>query len=281
VQETKAIDDVEGVYSHGGITTGIYKEAGSNWYKSVTFNSENNLWEAGMIHAYYRKNTGDRYQTVFSTWTHSLWYNIMNDEFKAGRFFISRATKASVATHYDQIADDVPTFEYRDLNKGIEYIRLGSFLRMTDNGNTSKKFVKSLGNKLKGESLIIDLRDKSGGADNVSKPYWELAKKYAKKGKVYLLVNNYTTSNAEITREMIKRNKNVIVIGRSTNCVCSYGSNYGNIVTSPSGRFFNVTTDMDYKYLLKYEESGIPVDVELDLENEWLDQALELIEKSK
>jgi hypothetical protein len=278
VLSTKKLHEVEGIYTYDALTIGIYKEPASEWYKAVVLTSKTPLWEVGMIQGYYRNYQGDRYQTVFAALSHSRWYHIVNNEFQDGRFFISRATKAGVPAHFDEISKDVPTFEYRYLDDKVDYIRLGSFSRMTSNWKESKAFVKSLEDTLNGEHLIIDLRNNTGGADKVSKPYWKLAKKYARKGRrVYVLVNNYTASNAEITAQIIKRNENVLLLGRNTNGACSYGSNYGNTSVSPSGIFFNTITDMDYSYLLPYEEVGIPVDITLDLEREWVTQVLEII----
>ncbi len=267
---------IEGIYA-----TGEYKFAvvasGLDEFQSVIIESPNDLWSPGMIHGFYTRIEGDRFSATFSKLDHTIWYNIRYEKIANGRFFISGLLKGSVPTQYDEIAGDAPSFEYKKLNAQTDYIRVGSFSRMSKNVKQSKELLSRIKGNLKGTNLIIDLRDNGGGADKVSKPYRKLAKKFARRGKVYILVNKYSGSNAEITTEFLSRRDNATVLGHDTTGALAYGSNYGTMITSPSGQFMFTKTDMDLSHLLPYEEKGFPVDIQLDLDREWLPQVMEII----
>ncbi|MEZ4858345.1 MAG: S41 family peptidase [Flavobacteriaceae bacterium] len=129
------------------------------------------------------------------------------------------------------------------------------------------------------KNLILDLRNNSGGGDKVSKPFQKFIEKEFKEGKIYILVNIKTASNAEITTQRMRFSKNVKVLGHSSSGILSYGSNYGNRVVLPSGNYYYKVTDMNFSEFLAYEGVGIPVDIELNLNEDWIDQTVKLFHK--
>ncbi len=182
--------------------------------------------------------------------------------------------------HFDQIASDAATFSFKKLDDETSYLRLGSFSRMSKNVSESRVLYKELKGNINSKNLIVDLRNNGGGADKVAKPWRKLIRKFAKKNQVFVLLNKNSASNAEITAEYLSKLDNVTLLGRDSWGACSYGSNYGNAAVSESGLFYFMKTDMDYSYLLDHEEKGISVDIELDLERDWIAQTQEFI-KSK
>lgn len=97
------------------------------------------------------------------------------------------------------------------------------------------------------------------------------------RGKIYVLINNGTLSQAEIfTLKMVKL-KNVTLVGQTTKGMLAYGSNYGKTITLPSGNFKYYPTDMrNSNKLLAYEGVGINPEIFLKNDQHWIDQILEL-----
>jgi C-terminal processing protease CtpA/Prc len=106
-------------------------------------------------------------------------------------------------------------------------------------------------------------------------------KKY--KGKICLLQNGYTISNAEQFIIDLKDNKNVTTLGETTKGTITYGSNVSKTLTLPSKRFLFYPTDMNGRAKdLAYESIGIKPDVALDAFSEdWITQTLNYIKKNQ
>ncbi len=268
--------NVQGVYSNKIVTIAItQKNAGS--YQAVVLDSKTPTWEKGMVYAYLDLIEANRYQLILAHPDHRVWYALRNEVFENGRFFISNFKKLGTPDHFDQIASDAATFSFEKLDNETSYLRLGSFSRMSDNVSESRAVYNEVKDKISSKNLIVDLRNNGGGADKVSKPWRKLIRKFAKKKQVYVLLNKNSASNAEITAEYLTKFENVTLLGRNSWGACAYGSNYGNAAVSESGLFHFMITDMDYSYLLEHEEKGISVDIELDLERDWIAQTREYI----
>ena len=151
---------------------------------------------------------------------------------------------------------------------------------MSDNVSESRELYNEVKGKTDSKNLIVDLRNNSGGADKVAKPWRRLVRKFAKRNKVFVLLNKNSASNAEITAHDLSKSDNVTILRRDSWGACAYGSNYGNAAVSQSGLFYFMKTDMDYSHLLEHEEKGVSVDIELDLKRDWITQTQEFI-KSK
>jgi hypothetical protein len=78
----------------------------------------------------------------------------------------------------------------------------------------------------------------------------------------------------------LKGNKNVLILGQTTNGTITYGNNYGKSVTLPSGKYRMYITDMSGSSKnLAYEETGINHDIELDQNSDWLTQVTKIMYK--
>ena len=94
-------------------------------------------------------------------------------------------------------------------------------------------------------------------------------------------MNALSASNAEQTAWEIGKLKNVQLLGDQTAGVINYGLNYGEKITLPSGRFSFYLTDLTYRKFEAFESVGIPVDIPLHTQKDWVEQVLELIAQQK
>lgn len=181
--------------------------------------------------------------------------------------------KFSILNKYNE------NFEYKTLNDKVGYLRLSSFSSSNANIKKSEEFHAKIVGKLTTENLIVDLRENTGGGYKTSRKFLDQLKKY--KGKIFVLQNSATVSNAEQFILELKPLKNVITLGEQTKGMITFGSNYGSKVVLPSGRFTFSPTDMNgIDKELAYESKGINPDVALDtFKSDWITQALEYINK--
>lgn len=191
-----------------------------------------------------------------------------------------RYSKKVQNVDYINLPANAPDFEFSSINNNIQYIRIGSFQRNTSITQKSRDLYDSILHNLITSNLIIDLRNQEGGAAIEAKKYLNLFQKFTKKGKLYLLVNNETLSQAEMFILKLKKSNNVVVVGETTQGKLTYGSNYGNWQKLPSGKFEVYPTDMKgKKEHLIYEDYGIVPDITLNDDSDWIDQLVSIINK--
>ncbi|PHR69771.1 MAG: hypothetical protein COA67_09430 [Lutibacter sp.] len=123
---------------------------------------------------------------------------------------------------------------------------------------------------------MVDLRNNGGGNKKLSDPFLKLLK-----GKnVFIITNSFTVSNAEQFTVKLKKIKNALHLGQVTMGAISYGMNYGYDYLTPSGSFRILPTDMDFHKFIKYEGKGITPDIALSFDKDWIEQTLEIINKT-
>ncbi|RNL53983.1 S41 family peptidase [Pedobacter jejuensis] len=168
-------------------------------------------------------------------------------------------------------------FEYRELTNKVGYLRLSSFSSSNDNHTMAKSSFDTIRAKIIPECLIVDLRNNLGGGYRTSKQFLTFLKKYH--GRIYLLQNNNTMSNAEQFILDIKDKSGLTTLGETTRGTITYGSNYGKTMILPSKRFIFYPTDMRGRSKdLAYEGIGIKPDILLDpFGDDWITQTLKYI----
>jgi len=170
-------------------------------------------------------------------------------------------------------------FEFKKISHHVAYLRLSSFYSDNANIATASKFFQQIKDSLNAPNLIVDVRNNSGGGFRVSQQFINLIKSY--KGKVFIIQNLRTASNAEKFLVRLKGRKNVLTLGETTIGTLAFGSNYGNTLTLPNSKFRFYPTDTFDKIDLPFENLGVEPDVKLDPnKSDWIEQTLDYINKN-
>jgi hypothetical protein len=168
-------------------------------------------------------------------------------------------------------------YEYKNINEKIGYLRLSSFYSSDVNIKKATEFFNAVKSEMNQQNLLVDIRDNSGGGFNVSGQFIDYLWKYP--GKVYVLQNSLTASNAEKFILNVRKRKEITTFGETTVGTLTYGSNTGKLLVFPSNRFVFYPTDTKGPASeLAYESIGIPPDIFLDpFSKDWIEQTLSYI----
>lgn len=168
-------------------------------------------------------------------------------------------------------------YEYKELERDLGYLRLSSFNSSNENIRIATDFFNKVKPEITAQHLVVDLRDNAGGGYKTSGQFAAFLNKF--KGRIYILHNSRTISNAEQFIINIKGKKNVTTLGEPTRGTITYGSNYGKTIVLPSNRFLFYPTDMSGRAEdLAFESIGLKPDVSLDaFREDWIAQTIKYI----
>lgn len=168
-------------------------------------------------------------------------------------------------------------YEYRKIEEDIGYLRLSSFSSTDANIKVATDFFNGVKTSISTKNLIVDLRNNGGGGYKNSRQFIAFLNSFP--GKIYILQNGSTVSNAEQFIINLKDKKHITTLGESTKATITYGSNYGKTLTLPSGRYLFYPTDMGgVKKELAFESIGIKPQVILNpFTEDWILQTLKYI----
>lgn len=264
-------DSIEGMYynANGSIKYAIYAHAENVYYiQSMS---------SGVVEVILTKTNSGNYDAIRFSNPPVPYILFRNIRFKDG-YFIGLPYQKDTAKNYAFLKIDTANYAYKKLDKNIGYLRLSSFSSTDKNIQKATDFFNQTKASINDKFLIVDLRNNNGGGYKNSKQFLTFLKKF--KGKIYLLQNGYTISNAEQFIIQLKDRKNVTTIGETTNGKITYGSNYGNELTLPSERFLFYPTDMKgSKKELAFESTGVEPKVSLDpFTEDWIVQTMKYIQ---
>lgn len=279
VLESLPKDNVEGIYYYeDAFKVALFRTARRDSLVGVMLKSSVSSWAPGQIAFVLIEDRPNHFRSYQSYPLNKSWYLQSNDKFQHNMLTESGWKKLPGAADYGNIKRGTPPYQLITMDAGTQYLRLGTFSTTPSNIATAQEFYDRIKDSLTAPNLIVDLRNNGGGGFKTSQKFLNLLKKYTDHGKVYAMINNRTVSNAEQFTIELKKAKNITVLGETTNGTINYGNNYGNTETLPSGQFKLYITDMkEGSNYLPYEGIGVPPDVFLKPDSDWLTQVMQLI----
>ena len=278
VLNAKTLPDIEGVYKRENyITIGLYRDEAKNNYKAIILDSESDAWQVGEI-IYTLIPFGNNYLLNIGGSINSKRLMAYTERIENGFFFYMGFQKYVTQTDYSSIMPSESTYYREELSDEVTYLKIGSFSSWNPTLSDAVKFYKTLEGNLNKSNLIIDLRNNGGGGNRNSDILFKQLINYAKKNKIYVLINHRTASNAEQFAHKLSRLDNCQIFGSRTNGSIAYevkNSNY----PLPCGNFIAVLTSKKHSEYLEFESQGIEPDVTFSLNSDWIIQLNNYIRK--
>ncbi|SEA52342.1 S41 family peptidase [Pedobacter hartonius] len=270
--QSRPADSIEGIYSAGRFgKIGVFRTSVRDSLMGVVLSAGFGNSERGELFGIFKEHVAGRFRGVYTALLTKSWVYSPDVGFRQG--MLNRLDlRKEKAFSYAEFWSPKP-FYYKIISPKAQYIYLGTFISSNSNLKIAREFYERIKDSLTAPNLIVDLRGNPGGGERCSDQFLKLIKKYASRGRVYVLVNRFVGSNAERFTLALKGHKNVKVYGEITAGVIAYGKNSGDVVQLPSGRFQVYNTDMkDPANYLQYEEVGVVPDVLLNNRSDWINQ---------
>ena len=251
-----------------------------NSFKGYVVESNSKFWKKGELVFKYSKSDNFYEGVSYNILKNPRYYktSTLNELFK--KFNISKFKREDCKI----FNDSKEKLSFKIIDNKILYVSIRSFKNNTKEEN--KEFVdffenSVLPNYTKYENIIFDVRNNSGGA-----MAYETLMSGIKKNKdsknVFVLQNRKTASAAEHFILHLSKIKKIETIGENTMGMTAFRDiNQLPFPNFDYTFFFPVKIfDKNYKDLLQYEYVGIPAQVELQENEDWLNKTIEIIKKN-
>lgn len=279
ILKTKSTDSVEGIYFYENyIKVGLYRTLQRDSLVGLILETKNPFWKPGQVAFLLKEHSTNHFRAYHADIFQKTFGLNKNEKFQHNSLTESNWKKFPNQIDHVNLSSKIPVFRFRGIAPEIQYLRIGTFATSSRSLIESQKFYNIIKDSLTASHLILDLRNNGGGGFKASRKYLTLLKGFSKRGQIFALINNRTISNAEEFAIKLKRLKNVQILGEISNGTLTYGNNSGQRESLPSGKFKLYITDMKgSRKNLRYEEVGVPPDLNLSPNHNWIDQVINLI----
>ena len=277
----KSKENIEGIFHYGeDFSLGLLKN-GEQQYTGVVLESANPHVKPGYIMAWLRKKANNRFSAIYlhPVTKHLNYYpteRYANQQLLYSKLYPTNYagiyTKELNQPDYSKLPDTTSPFVLNEPIHSVQYVRVSSFSNIGTLKKQSDSLFQFIKNSNPNPYTIFDLRNNTGGAASMAKPYIRWIKQIRKKSRVVVIINAYTLSQGEITARKLSKLKGVVVAGQSTKGMLAYGSNYGRHIPIAGAEFVFYPTDMRTPGMLPFEDIGIDPDIELSNQEDWLKQ---------
>lgn len=272
-------NQVAGVYYYETyMKVGVFESGAKGEYTGVVLMSQLPNWDKGQVFFAMKENGAGLFAAISYQVVQKTMGFIRHIRFVQQSLPLLYIKKYPARIDYSIVKAGTPLFELKYLANDIQYLRAGSFASTPANIAHIKQFLAQINDSVKAPYLVVDIRNNGGGGNKASNPFRRLLKKYAQRGKIYLLMNYHTVSNAEAFALDMRDAGVATLAGETTRGMITYGSNTDKVVQLPDSRFKLYITDMRGSARdLKYEDTGVSPVISLEPDSDWLQQIEKII----
>lgn len=272
-------NSVEGIYYYQqNLKVAVYSSGHAGEYTGVVLASDFPNWGRGQVVFTLQDRGAGRYSAIFYQLAQKTLGFYRHVRYVRHALPLLQFKKYPRQPVYADVKAGTEPFLFSNLSDKIQYLRLGSFATYPANIARATKFYEQIRDSLTAPCLIVDIRNNGGGGNKTSGQFRRLLRKYAEKGKVYLLINYNTMSNAEAFALDMRDAGIATLVGETTRGMITYGSNTDVVKELSGGRYKLYITDMKGSARdLRFEDVGVSPSVLLNPDTDWIEQLKNLI----
>lgn len=243
-------------------------------YLGIVLTSRNGLWKPNQVKFILKKAEDGFFDGFFYDDIHFARYNKVsyaNDKLVGVEWI--KESKLLLEPINPFIVPTKKKWDYQKLNDETDYVYLGTFSGML--AYESDTFYNDLIPKLNAKYLIVDVRNNTGGGERSYKKFLDFVNsKNCAAQKIAIIQNTACGSAGEHFVLAMRKNPLIKTFGENTAGFMGYG--YGNRSgISAKTLCFNYIVDITeakYPNFMMYETVGIPPDVQLLRDKDWIKQ---------
>ncbi|TKC13201.1 hypothetical protein FA048_06235 [Pedobacter polaris] len=282
----KFTDDLEGIYIdvYRYYKVALIKDANKvNQYVGIILSSKSGLWKSGQVKFVLKKNEDNTYDGFFYDDIHFAKYtNITYADQKLVGVEWVKEERMKLEPINPFIVPTKKKWDYKKLDDETDYVYLGTFSGML--AYESDTFYKELIPKLKGKKLIVDVRNNTGGGERSYNMFLNFVNSAACAANQVAIIQNLScASGGEHFILAMRKNPKVKTYGENSAGYMGYG--YGNrssiTVKTSCFNYISEITENKYPAFKIYETVGIPPDVKLLRDKDWIKQVIAYLDINK
>ncbi|RZL34729.1 MAG: hypothetical protein EOO96_08840 [Pedobacter sp.] len=282
----KFTEDLEGVYNdvYQYYKVALIKDAANpNQYLGIILSSKNGLWKNGQVKFILKKNEDKSYDGFFYDDVHFAKYNkISYNENKLIGVEWIKEKQIKLEPVNPFIVPTKKKWDYQKLDEETDYVYLGTLSGML--AYESDTFYRELIPKLKGKRLIVDVRNNTGGGERSYNIFLNFVNSSACAAKQIAVIQNTKCGSAG-EHFILAMRKNPLVKTFGENSAGFMGYGYGNrssiTVSTSCFNYISEITENKYPAFKIYETVGIPPDVKLLRDKDWIKQVVAYLDTNK
>lgn len=279
-------DEIEGIYRdvYRNFSVALIKDTDNlGQYLGVVLSSRNSLWKPNQVKFILKKTEDGSYNGFFYDDIHFAKYNkVTYADHKLNGVEWVKAERMKAEPINPFIVPTKKRWDYKKIDAETDYVYLGTFNGML--AYESDTFYRELIPKLKGKKLIVDVRNNTGGGERSYNMFVNYINSNANSAQqIAILQNSACASAGEHFILAMRKNKLVKTFGENSAGFMGYG--YGNrssiTVKTPCFNYISEITENKYPAFKVYETVGIPPDVKLLRDKDWIEQVIAYLGTNK
>lgn len=279
-------DEIEGIYQD---VYKIYKVAlirdvaNKSQYLGVLLSTKNGMWKPNQVKFKLKLNQDGSFDGIFYDDIHfARYFKVTYADLKLNGVEWVKQERLKKELINPYILPTKKRWDYQKLNDSTDYVYLGTFHGTL--AYQTDTFYRELIPKLKGKKLIIDVRNNTGGGERSYNMFLNFVNSSACAANQIAIIQNLScASGGEHFILAMRKNPKIKTYGENSAGYMGYGYGNRSSITINTSRFNYISeiTENKYPAFKIYETDGIPPDVKLLRDKDWVEQVITYLSTNK